>query len=942
MCFNLKPILLVNNLPFYVLIGIWLLCVLLYTIIIFTGRSLPCMLYNVIMPIQLRADSSMRDLCIFDQILEDFVRQYGLLDHLRGEFFDETKSELQWGSVDEAVAGDNHYFDILLFKGNRKPLNLELEPDSELVLEQERLVGSEEENEDDRNQSPISEDPLATYTTYDSKAKTLARSDSEILRTAGITVNVLIEFQDTGEHVRFVQELAPEGFTNVIRYSFRPKRAGEYSITVLVNRHNINGSRPHTLQVVPGEVCCGNVRRTDDCSVVLAELLSEVVCEVELRDRLDNVCSNYEPIPLQMDVEFQVTAQQTDTDDPSSGEEFSPVFYISKCEKPGCCTLNILLQQAGCFRITVKFQKHVIQNGLFQIIFLNDDEKSKVDSICDSSRSSYTYFKAALISSSLTDLTSTSIASSAGEEAGDSHSARPTVPVKTTEVYCHFTSRYLVVAKYKWLMFRKVQAQFRLTPSTKMEFLYQPTSDSDPIVSLPASQRSHKKESQSQQKSFLHIEDGIQLPVNMYCQDRNVLAACFVRKMLKNIGGSESFKDKREHFKKSLEQHCHRNEYHTGQSTSMAITVKRDTLVDSSMSALSRKDYWSKLLVITFQGEQGQDCGGVRREWLSVLCAELFGHQMGLFGKLCPDDPNSPLHPVGGLSRSSWKYMEFAGKVLAKSLLESTICPQASQASLPARLTKSFIAQIMGLRVNISHLEVDEPELYRQKVQYILENDVTDLELTFSEEDYDPNRTPSTIVHNLIPRGSSIAVTNENKKLYLDKLVQFKLVSNTKTEVDEFRKGFESVVPTDYLAMFSENEVELMLCGVSQISVADFQAHCTTPTTNTFTHTTTTSTNAKFNTVLQWFWTLVESMTQEELGKLLQFITGSCRLPVGGFRELQPHIEIKQNFSAPCDHMPVAHTCFNRLLLPTYSSNQTMHKMVLLALNEGSAGFGLS
>ena len=31
------------------------------------------MLFNVIMPIQLRADSSMRDLCIFDQILEDFV-----------------------------------------------------------------------------------------------------------------------------------------------------------------------------------------------------------------------------------------------------------------------------------------------------------------------------------------------------------------------------------------------------------------------------------------------------------------------------------------------------------------------------------------------------------------------------------------------------------------------------------------------------------------------------------------------------------------------------------------------------------------------------------------------------------------------------------------------------------------------------------------------------
>ena len=51
----------------------------------------------------------------------------------------------------------------------------------------------------------------------------------------------------------------------------------------------------------------------------------------------------------------------------------------------------------------------------------------------------------------------------------------------------------------------------------------------------------------------------------------------------------------------------------------------------------------------------------------------------------------------------------------------------------------------------VQHLEVDEPELYRQKVQYILENDVTDLELTFSEEDYDPNRTPSTIVRTTWP-----------------------------------------------------------------------------------------------------------------------------------------------------------------------------------------------
>ena len=56
---------------------------------------------------------------------------------------------------------------------------------------------------------------------------------------------------------------------------------------------------------------------------------------------------------------------------------------------------------------------------------------------------------------------------------------------------------------------------------------------------------------------------------------------------------------------------------------------------------------------------------------------------------------------MSGLSKTSLKYMEFAGKILAKSLLESTIST-SSQASLPFRMSKSFLAQIIGLRVNLS------------------------------------------------------------------------------------------------------------------------------------------------------------------------------------------------------------------------------------------------
>ena len=35
-----------------------------------------------------------------------------------------------------------------------------------------------------------------------------------------------------------------------------------------------------------------------------------------------------------------------------------------------------------------------------------------------------------------------------------------------------------------------------------------------------------------------------------------------------------------------------------------------------------------------------------------------------------------------------------------------------------------------------------------------------------------------------------------------------------------------------------------------------------------------------------WFWQAVHAFTTEQRSRLLQFVTGTCRLPVGGFAEL--------------------------------------------------------
>jgi hypothetical protein len=43
------------------------------------------------------------------------------------------------------------------------------------------------------------------------------------------------------------------------------------------------------------------------------------------------------------------------------------------------------------------------------------------------------------------------------------------------------------------------------------------------------------------------------------------------------------------------------------------------------------------------------------------------------------------------------------------------------------------------------YFESDDPDLYTTKIQYILENDVTDLDLVFAEEEFDPRGGPPTV-----------------------------------------------------------------------------------------------------------------------------------------------------------------------------------------------------
>lgn len=84
----------------------------------------------------------------------------------------------------------------------------------------------------------------------------------------------------------------------------------------------------------------------------------------------------------------------------------------------------------------------------------------------------------------------------------------------------------------------------------------------------------------------------------------------------------------------------------------------------------------------------------------------------------------------------------------------------------------------------------------------------------------------------------------------------------------------------------------------------------------------------------------MENLRQEERAKLLQFITGTSQVPLGGFSKFNPRLRICKRLVQ--DKLPISHTCFNTIDLPMYSSYEKLQQSLHTAIMYGSEGFAFS
>ncbi|XP_069194930.1 E3 ubiquitin-protein ligase TRIP12 isoform X9 [Procambarus clarkii] len=186
--------------------------------------------------------------------------------------------------------------------------------------------------------------------------------------------------------------------------------------------------------------------------------------------------------------------------------------------------------------------------------------------------------------------------------------------------------------------------------------------------------------------------------------------------------------------------------------------------------------------------------------------------------------------------------------------------------------------------------------------------------------------------------GSDISVTINNLDQYLQLVIEWLVREGVRRQMEALREGFECVFPLTQLHVFYPEELEQLFCGSSDASQWDMKqlAECCRPD-HGYTH---NSRAVKF--LLQ----ILSEYTSAQQRSFLQFVTGSPRLPVGGFRSLTPALTIvRKTFEAgenPDDFLPSVMTCVNYLKLPDYSSIDIMRAKLEIAAREGQHSFHLS
>lgn len=346
------------------------------------------------------------------------------------------------------------------------------------------------------------------------------------------------------------------------------------------------------------------------------------------------------------------------------------------------------------------------------------------------------------------------------------------------------------------------------------------------------------------------------------------------------------------------------------------LRIRRDNIVADTLNQIAMYDSvadFKKPLKVVFDEEEGVDAGGVRKEFYQVMTRQLMDPSYGMFQYFT----SSRLFWFSGFD-NEFSEFEMIGLLLGVAIYNSII--------IDLKMPLAVYKKLKGQSCTLLDLADLQPDL-AFGLQKLLEFEGDDVESTFElcfQLSYE--RFGEAVVVDLQADGGNVPVRRSNRQEYVDAYVKYLMEDSVKPQFDAFAKGFKKVCGGFALDLFEPLELELLICG--------------NPTLDFLALETGTQYEDGFDAgdpCVRMFWTVVHAFNEEDKKSFLQFISGSDRSPIDGLSHLGFVVSRNGYDDA---RLPSAHTCFNHLLLPTYSTIDIMKDKLKYAISHAE-GFGL-
>ena len=389
-----------------------------------------------------------------------------------------------------------------------------------------------------------------------------------------------------------------------------------------------------------------------------------------------------------------------------------------------------------------------------------------------------------------------------------------------------------------------------------------------------------------------------------------------------------------------LMQYLYKNYGLQNKENPVLIINRQNILEDSFRQFTTTKEFnISRPIKIFFIDEVASDEGGVYRDWYTCIFKSIFSQEKKLFkenNNNCLEKNTYMLYPK--YKGMKLEYYEFIGKLFTKALVDMMNINNY-------QINLTIIKQILKKPINLEDMQYYDMDLYKSllfiKNEKNIENneELKDMRFTWIIRDENNNRKEIE----LIPNGKNIKLNENNKNIFIEKVMYQEITRPYEEQISYFRKGMLIMIDDEVRNIFSIDEFKFILSGQAEIDIKDWKEN--------------TIYKGDYNEqhpVIKMFWECIEGLNKSQLEKFIEFVTGCSSIPLDGFGNLKGMggnimkftIEPYICFSAEDPYasefrLIEAKTCFNRIILPYYKNKYEMNKALNIILNNDTSFFGL-